>query len=82
MICVMVLQRRLPDKKLWIYGGLLVFLGLFTWMVEWLLDITFQVPFFGWSYCALGSFVIIGGLLIYLAANDHAREKMERKLFM
>ena len=82
LIALMLLLRRFPKQRLYIIGGGLIFLGLFTWMTEWLLDVSFQIPFFGWSYSALGSFAIIGGLLIYLAANDQAREKLERKIFM
>ena len=82
LIAIMLLLRRFPNQKLYISGGALILLGLFTWMVEVLLEVSFQVEFFGWSFCTLGSFVIIGGLLVYLAANNQARERIERKMFM
>lgn len=82
LIALMLLLQRFPKQKLYICGGGLIALGLYVWMVEWLLDLSFQIVFFGWSYSVLGSFVIIGGLLIYLAANDQARQKLERKIFM
>ena len=41
----------------------------------------FDVTFKGWSIYPLISLVVLGGLLIFLAINGIAREKLERRIF-
>ena len=49
-------------------------------MIEYLMNITFAIPLVGWSLYPFISLLICGGLLIYLAMNSVAREKIERKI--
>ena len=62
-------------------GGAVVALGGLTLMTEFLMTLTFDVGFVGWSLYPLISLGLVGGLLIYLAINSVAREKIERKIF-
>ena len=50
-------------------------------LMEFLLCVTFSLPFIGWSIYPLVVLVLFGGLLIYIAINSSAREMIERKLF-
>ena len=56
-------------------------LGAFMLLMEFLMGVTFQLPFIGWSIYPLCVLMLFGGLLIYLAINRSAREIIERKLF-
>ena len=70
-------------KKGWLYifGGCIMAFGAFMILVEWLLYLTFDIAFYGWSFYPLVAFLLLGGMLIYLGINKSAREVMERKLF-
>lgn len=85
-ICIIVssmvtLFYYLKKGKLYITGGAFVLFGGFMLLIEFLMDITFNIHFMGWSIYPLAVLVLIGGLLIYLGINRSAREMMERKLF-
>ena len=80
--CTLVtLLRYLRRGKLYVVGGVMAALGVWVWMVEMLMVATFGFSFIGWSVYPLASLVLIGGLMIYLAMNSSAREKIERKIF-
>ena len=80
---VVVLMRYVPCGALYIFGGAFIAFGAFMLLVEWLVDIAFVVPeFIGWSLYPLATFVLLGGVLIFLAINRPARETMERKFFI
>lgn len=80
---VVTLMRYTPKGAMYIFGGALIAFGLFSLLIEHLLYITFpSIRFVGWSLYPLGSLVILGGLLIFLAICRPAREKLERKLFI
>ena len=82
IVCAMVtLTHYLKKGKLYIFGGGLIALGGWFFMLELLLDITFSVAFIGWAYYPLIVLVLVGGALIYLGINHSARAMMERKLF-
>lgn len=82
IVCAVVtLFRYLPKGKLYVLGGAFMALGALMLLMEFLLDITFDLAFIGWSVYPLVGLAAIGGLLIYLATNSAAREMMERKLF-
>lgn len=82
IVCAMVaLMRYVRRGALYIFGGGFIAFGGFMLLVEFLLDITFGIPFIAWSVYPLIAFVLLGGGLIYLAINKSARESMERKLF-
>lgn len=82
VICTIILLRKFPKGRLYISGGAVVVTGLVSWLIELQLESAFGIPFFGWSYCILGSLTAIGGLIIYLAVNSRARENLERRIFM
>ncbi len=77
-----VLLRYLRKGRLYIFGGAMIAMGAVMLLMECLLSVTFHVAFVGWSVYPLIVFVLLGGLLIFLAINSSAREKMERKFFI
>ena len=78
---VVVLLRCLRRGRLYIFGGALIALGGLVLLTEFLLKVTFAIPFFGWSFYPLAVLGLLGGLLIFLAINRSARSVMARKLF-
>lgn len=78
---VVTLMYYLRRGRLYILGGAFIGLGAFMLLVEFLLKITFDLQFIGWSIYPLVALFLIGGLMIYLAINSSAREMIERKLF-
>ena len=78
---VVTLLRYLRKGRLYIIGGAMIALGAFMPLIEFLMDVTFQLRFIGWSIYPLGVLLLFGSLLIYLAINSAAREIIERKLF-
>ncbi len=80
---VVTLMRYVPRGGLYIFGGAFIAFGAFMLLVEYLLYITFtEIPFAGWSLYPLASFVLLGGLLIFLGLCRPAREALEKKLFI
>ena len=80
--CTLItLLRYLRKGKLYAIGGSVMALGAFILMIELLMGMTFDIRFIGWSLYPLISLLLLGGLLIYLAMNSVAREKIERKIF-
>lgn len=75
------LLRYLRKGKLYVIGGAMIAMGAVMLLVEYLLSVTFQVALVGWSVYPLIGFALPGGLLIFLAINGSARERMERKFF-
>lgn len=78
---VVTLLYYLHRGRLYILGGAFMALGAFMPVVEFLIEITFDLQFIGWSIYPLVVLVLFGFLLIYFAINSAARETMERKLF-
>lgn len=78
---IVTLLRYLKRGRLYISGGSFILFGGFLLLVEYLLKLTFGIGFIGWSTYPLIVFVLLGGLLIYLAINSTAREVLERKFF-
>ncbi len=78
---VVALTRYLKKGRLYIFGGALIAISTLILMIEYLLSITFEIAFIGWSIYPLVVLLLFGGLLIYLAINRSARELLERKLF-
>ena len=79
---VVTLLRYLHRGRLYVFGGAFIALGCMTVLLEFLIVLTFGIPFAGWSMYAAVTLLLLGGLLIYLAVNKAARETMERKLFI
>lgn len=69
-------------RRLYVFGGALIALGGFMLMIENLLCLTFGLGFYGWSLYPLTVLGILGGMLIFLAVNRRAREKMEKRFFL
>lgn len=85
LICttVAVLLRYLRRGRLYIFGGAMMVLGAFMLLVEFLLCATFEaIRFYGWSLYPMTALMILGGMLIFLAVNRRAREKMEKRFFI
>lgn len=79
---VFLLQRR-RDQVLTILGGGLIALGVLMPLMEYLIGAAFSLPrFAAWSVYPLISLCLLGAMLIFLAVNRRAREKMERKFFI
>lgn len=79
---VVALLRYVRRGRLYIIGGAATALGAFMLLVEFLLVVTFDIPFMGWSLYPLIVLVLLGGTLIFLAIHRPARETMERKFFI
>ena len=78
---VVTLLYYLQRGRLYIIGGAIMALGAFMLLMEFLMGVTFQLPFIGWSIYPLCVLMLFGGMLIFLAINSSAREIIERKLF-
>lgn len=79
---LVTLWRYVRGGRLYILGGGFVALGGMMLLMEWLMGMTFTLPFFGWSIYPLAALGLLGGLLIFLAICRPARQTMERKLFL
>ena len=80
---VVTLLKYVRRGALYIIGGALLALGAFIPVMELLLCVTFsRVAFIGWSFYPLIALALLGGMLIFLAINRTAREKMQRKFFI
>ena len=81
-VCAMVtLLYYLRRGRLYIVGGGIMGLGATILLTEYLLTVTFVLPFIGWSVYPFIVLTLLGGLLIYLAIDGAAREAVARKLF-
>lgn len=78
---VVTLMRYLRRGKLYILGGAFMALGAFMLPIEFLMKITFDIRFIGWSIYPLVVLMLFGALLIYFAINSTAREMVYRKIF-
>lgn len=78
---VVTLLYYVRKGKLYIWGGAFILAGAFMVLMEYLMSVTFELAFIGWSLYPLVALAIFGGMLIFLAINRSAREMMERKLF-
>ena len=81
-IQVHLLMRR-RDKVLTILGSGFIAVGFLMLLMEyWIIQVFDRVKFVGWSVYPLISLSLFGAMLIFLAVNRRAREKMERKFFI
>ena len=80
---VIALVKYVRRGLLYIFGGAAVLSGLLCPVMELLINRTFHRDhFFGWSVYPLTALLLLGGMLIFLAINKQAREKMQRKFFL
>lgn len=78
---MVTLLRYVRGGRLYISGGAAMATGGWLLMVEYLMGITFDLRFIGWSLYPMLVLGLLGGLLIYLAIDSDAREIMKRKFF-
>ncbi len=71
----------LKKGRLYVFGGASVAFSLLILLIEFLLMITFGIPFIGWSVYPFAVLLLLGLLLIYLAINRSACETLKRKFF-
>ncbi len=79
---VVTLTRYIRRGRLYIFGGVITATGLFLPVMELLIDITFGVRYYYWSFYPMGVLVLVGFFLIFLGICKPAREVMERKFFL
>lgn len=80
---VITLVKYLRKGHLYVFGGMFIALGVFSLLVEFLLNVTFpKMHFIMWSVYPLTVLVLLGFLLIFLAICRPARENLERKFFI
>ena len=80
---VVALTRYLHAGYLYIYGGGLILGGALAMLIEFLLNLTFQVhETFFWSFYPMAAGVIIGLMLIIIAICKPLRESLQRKFFL
>ena len=80
---VVTLCKYVPKGVYFILGGAFLAFGGLMVLTEFLLHITFGLPWFaGWSLYPLIPLAIVGGLLLYIGTNRPAQEMLQRKLFL
>ena len=80
---VVVLTRYLHAGCLYIYGGGLILGGGLAVLIEFLINLTFQIhETFFWSFYPLAAGVILGLMLIVIAVCKPLRESLQRRFFL
>lgn len=75
------LLRYVKRGLFYVLGGTAIALGGLILLIEFLMTITFEYSFTGWSVYPLITLGLLGVCLLYLAINHSARERLHRKLF-
>ena len=77
-----VLTRYLHGGWLYIYGGAFILAGGLAVLIEFLINLTFQLhETFFWAFYPLAAGVILGLMLIVIAICKPLRESLQRKFF-
>ena len=80
---VVALTSYLHAGYLYIYGGGLILGGALAMLIEFLLNLTFQVhETFFWSFYPLVAGVLLGLMLIVIAVCKPLRESLRKKFFL
>ena len=80
---VVTLTHYLHGGYLFIYGGGFILSGALAVLIEFLLNLTFQIhKTFFWSFYPLVAGVVIGSMLIVIAVCKPLRESLHRKFFL
>ena len=80
---VVALTHYLHGGYLFIYGGGFILSGALAVLIEFLLNLTFQIhETFFWSFYPLVAGVVIGSMLIVIAVCKPLRESLHRKFFL
>ena len=78
LICLL---RHVREGRLFIFGGLLVLMGLFSMLVEFFEHITFDTPMFLWSLYSLMGFGAAGLFLLITGMIPSLRASLEKRFF-
>lgn len=77
------LMHYLRRGRLYIWGGTLIALGLWTALLEFFLWLTFDLNrVLSWSLCTLVPLCVLGLMLIIIALVRPLRESLERRFFV
>ena len=80
---VVILIRVLKRGRLYIFSGACIFLGGFSLLAEFLLDITFGTfTGFEWAFYPLTVLVFFGLMLLVIAICRPLRDSLRKKLFL
>ena len=80
---MVTLLRYLPDGHLYVVGGGLILSGGIAVLIEFLINLTFQLhETFFWSLYPLTAGVVLGGMLLVVAGCKPLRQSLHRKFFI
>ena len=80
---MVTLLRYLPGGHLYVVGGGLILSGGIAVLIEFLINLTFQLhETFFWSLYPLTAGVILGGMLLVVAGCKPLRQSLHRKFFI
>ena len=83
LTAIVTLLRYVHRGTLYVFGGAFLMTGLFMPVMEFLVNLTFHMPYFAaWSLYPLIALVLLGGFLLFLAICRPMREIMARKFFI
>ena len=71
-----------PHRYLYIFGGAIMLIGGWLVLLEFLIKVTFGIPMTWWSLYPLTALVLIGVMMIIVAANKKLRRSLHKKLFI
>ena len=78
---VVCLLKHVKGGRLYILGGFLLGLGVFTVLIEFFEHLTFGVPMFVWSLYSLIVFAAAGGFLLLAGMIPSLRGALEKHFF-
>ena len=80
---MVALLRYVPAGALYVCAGALLLSGGFAVLVEWLLNVTFQLhDTFLWSFYPLAVCTVLGAMLLVIAGCKPLRRSLHRKFFL
>ncbi len=80
---MVALLRYVPSGTLYVCAGALLLSGGFAVLVEWLLNVTFQLhDTFLWSFYPLAVCTVLGAMLLVIAICKPLRRSLHRKFFL
>ncbi len=82
LTAVACLLKYLRQGWLFIFGGFLLGLGVFTVLIEFFMHITFGTRMFLWSLYSLIGFAIVGGFLLLAGVIPGLRKTLEKNFFI
>ena len=75
------LIKHIKKGRLFIFGGLFIFMGCLTMLVEFFQHITFKSAMFRWSLYSLTGFGILGIFLIIVGMVPSLQNSLKRRFF-